>query len=167
MGAYLNNPILLSCAAPLMSPFPFCGVVRVCPYFSATPPPPPSLFRSLEVSRNPRPPHYHLVLAPRRHRRRPLRPLRAGPHNRLKYVQECYDRQWRDACDDARTLDSKANTEWVTAQRWEQVAERVATEKASGLVCREWLWSSFLGRGGGGGHPCRKGWRGIRVGAEW
>eukprot|EP00904_Undaria_pinnatifida_P013443 jgi/Undpi1/9229/HiC_scaffold_26.g11687.m1 len=52
---------------------------------------------------------------------------------RLKYVQECYDRQWRDACDDARTLDSKANTEWVTAQRWEQVAERVATEKASGL----------------------------------
>lgn len=46
-------------------------------------------------------------------------------------MQECYDRQWRDACDDARTLDSKANTEWVTAQRWEQVAEKAAKEEAS------------------------------------
>ncbi|CAM9443399.1 unnamed protein product [Ectocarpus sp. 12 AP-2014] len=48
---------------------------------------------------------------------------------RRNYVQECYDRQWRDACDDARTLDSKANTEWVTAQRWEQVAEKAAREE--------------------------------------
>lgn len=46
-------------------------------------------------------------------------------------MQECYDRQWRDACDDARTLDSKANTEWVTAQRWEQVAEKAAREEVS------------------------------------
>ncbi|CAN0374340.1 unnamed protein product, partial [Ectocarpus fasciculatus] len=52
-------------------------------------------------------------------------------NNRRNYVQECYDRQWRDACDDARTLDSKANTEWVTAQRWEQVAEKTAREEAS------------------------------------
>lgn len=44
-------------------------------------------------------------------------------------MQECYDRQWRDACDDARTLDSKANTEWVTSQRWEQVAEKAAREE--------------------------------------
>eukprot|EP00752_Nemacystus_decipiens_P010861 g9656.t1 len=49
--------------------------------------------------------------------------------SRRNYVQECYDRQWRDACDDARTLDSKANTEWVTAQRWEQVAEKAAREE--------------------------------------
>lgn len=48
---------------------------------------------------------------------------------RQKYVQECYDRQWRDACDDARTLDSKANTDWVTAQRWEQIAVKEAREK--------------------------------------
>ncbi|CAM9375951.1 unnamed protein product [Scytosiphon promiscuus] len=53
----------------------------------------------------------------------------ARESSRRNYVQECYDRQWRDACDDARTLDSKANTEWVTAQRWEQVAEKTAREE--------------------------------------
>ncbi|CAM9784968.1 unnamed protein product, partial [Hapterophycus canaliculatus] len=53
----------------------------------------------------------------------------ARESSRRNYVQECYDRQWRDACDDARTLDSKANTEWVTAQRWEQVAEKAAREE--------------------------------------
>lgn len=46
-------------------------------------------------------------------------------------MQECYDRQWRDACDDARTLDSKANTNWITAQRWQQVAEKGAAEEVS------------------------------------
>eukprot|EP00903_Cladosiphon_okamuranus_P014745 g13663.t1 len=53
----------------------------------------------------------------------------ARENSRRNYVQECYDRQWRDACDDARTLDSKANTEWVTARRWEQVAEKAAREE--------------------------------------
>lgn len=56
---------------------------------------------------------------------------RNATQHRRQYVQECYDRQWRDACDDARTLDSKANTEWVSAQRWEQVAEKAAREEVS------------------------------------
>ena len=50
---------------------------------------------------------------------------------RRKYVQECYDRQWRDSCDDARTLDSQAHTDWVASQRWLQVAEKAARSKAS------------------------------------
>ena len=35
----------------------------------------------------------------------------ARESQRLKLVQEKYDIQWRDACDDARTLDSKAMTQ--------------------------------------------------------
>ncbi|CAM9314162.1 unnamed protein product [Ascophyllum nodosum] len=50
---------------------------------------------------------------------------------RRKYVQECYDRQWRDSCDDARTLDSQAHTDWVASQRWLQVAEKAARSKAT------------------------------------
>ncbi|CAM9574734.1 unnamed protein product [Pylaiella littoralis] len=53
----------------------------------------------------------------------------ARENSRRSFVQHCFDRQWRDACDDARTLDSKANTEWVTAQRWEQIAEKTAREE--------------------------------------
>ncbi|CAM9680421.1 unnamed protein product, partial [Choristocarpus tenellus] len=44
--------------------------------------------------------------------------------HRRQYVQQCYNRQWRDACDEARALDSKATVDWVTSKRWQQVAEK-------------------------------------------
>lgn len=45
---------------------------------------------------------------------------------RRKYVQECYDRQWRDACDDARLLDGKALLRYVTDERINQIHEKSA-----------------------------------------
>mmetsp|Transcript_2981 Transcript_2981/g.4283 ORF Transcript_2981/g.4283 Transcript_2981/m.4283 type:complete len:476 (-) Transcript_2981:1321-2748(-) len=36
---------------------------------------------------------------------------------RQQYVAECYERQWRDACDDARTIDSKAQLEKLMIDR--------------------------------------------------
>ncbi|CAM9425586.1 unnamed protein product [Chrysoparadoxa australica] len=49
--------------------------------------------------------------------------------DKKKMVQEMYDRQWRDACDDARTLDSSATVKWVASQRWQQTEERKAREE--------------------------------------
>lgn len=40
------------------------------------------------------------------------------------FVQEMYDKQWRDSCDDARTLDSKAMLNYVTEKRVEQLHEK-------------------------------------------
>ena len=34
---------------------------------------------------------------------------------REKFIKGCYDAQWRDACDDARSLDSKAMTKFMGA----------------------------------------------------
>jgi hypothetical protein len=39
-------------------------------------------------------------------------------------VQEAYTRQWRDACDDARVLDSAATNRFVTEQRAAQLSEK-------------------------------------------
>jgi cilia- and flagella-associated protein 53 len=50
--------------------------------------------------------------------------------SRRKFVTDMLDQQWRDSCDDARTLDSKATLEWVASQRWEQVAQKEAREAA-------------------------------------
>ena len=35
----------------------------------------------------------------------------------MEYVRKCYDEQWRDACDEARTLDSRAMLQWVKEER--------------------------------------------------
>jgi len=43
---------------------------------------------------------------------------------RQKIVQEKYDQQWRDACDDARTLDSKALSQFMNDERKRQIEEK-------------------------------------------
>lgn len=40
------------------------------------------------------------------------------------YIKKCMDAQWRDACDDARTLDSKAMTKFMGDERIRQIQER-------------------------------------------
>jgi hypothetical protein len=45
---------------------------------------------------------------------------------RRGFVQAMYDKQWRDSCDDARNLDSKAMLKWIAEQRKEQLDEREA-----------------------------------------
>lgn len=49
-----------------------------------------------------------------------------------EFVKKCYDDQWRDACDDARTLDSKAMDMYVGADRVAQVQAKLrANQKLS------------------------------------
>ncbi|KAG5180764.1 hypothetical protein JKP88DRAFT_322921 [Tribonema minus] len=43
---------------------------------------------------------------------------------RKQFVQDMYDKQWRDSCDASRTLDSKAFLDWVNAQREQQLEEK-------------------------------------------
>ena len=47
----------------------------------------------------------------------------ARESERLKIVREKYDEQWRDACDDARNLDSKAMTRYMNEQRLQQIQD--------------------------------------------
>ena len=49
---------------------------------------------------------------------------------RRAYVQEQYDRQWRDACDDARLLDSEALLKFVTSERISQIQEKQQRKQA-------------------------------------
>jgi len=44
---------------------------------------------------------------------------------RRKIVQERLDEQWRDACDDARLLDSKALTNFMSKERHAQIADKM------------------------------------------
>ena len=57
---------------------------------------------------------------------------------RNEYIQQCYDKQWRAACDDARTLDSKAFTKWTTEERLTQIARNERTKEHNKLDEREW-----------------------------
>lgn len=41
--------------------------------------------------------------------------------SRKGYIEDCYNRQWREACDDARTLDSGAMSMWVGKERKAQI----------------------------------------------
>lgn len=43
---------------------------------------------------------------------------------REKFIKGCYDAQWRDACDDARSLDSKAMTKFMGAERVNQIRQK-------------------------------------------
>ncbi len=51
---------------------------------------------------------------------------------RQAYVQTCYDRQWRDACDDVRLLDGKALQHYMTQVQRAQLVDQSArrTQKA-------------------------------------
>lgn len=43
---------------------------------------------------------------------------------RQAFVQECYDRRWRDACDDARRLDGKALQSFVHQEQKQQIQQK-------------------------------------------
>lgn len=43
---------------------------------------------------------------------------------RLEYVRKKLDDQWRDSCDDARTLDSKALLKFMNEERLNQIKEK-------------------------------------------
>lgn len=45
----------------------------------------------------------------------------AREKERQEYVTACYNAQWRDACDDARNLDSKAMTQFMHKERISQM----------------------------------------------
>jgi hypothetical protein len=47
----------------------------------------------------------------------------AREKERLRIVRDKLDEQWRDACDDARTLDSKAMTKFMNEQRLQQIQD--------------------------------------------
>ena len=49
----------------------------------------------------------------------------AREKERLEYVRQCYDMQWRDACDDARALDSAALTHLMSKERMAQIQEKI------------------------------------------
>ena len=48
---------------------------------------------------------------------------------RRKIVQERLDEQWRDACDDARLLDSKALTHYMSKERHQQIQDKIMRNK--------------------------------------
>jgi hypothetical protein len=48
----------------------------------------------------------------------------ARENERKAIVKQKYDAQWRDACDDARTLDSKAMTIYMNQERIRQIEEK-------------------------------------------
>ncbi len=59
---------------------------------------------------------------------------------RSRFVKEKYDEQWRDACDDARTLDSKAMTKFMNKERIGQIQDKI--RRKENISSQE---NSFLG----------------------
>lgn len=53
----------------------------------------------------------------------------AREKERMAIVKQKYDAQWRDACDDARTLDSKAMTLYMNQERLRQIEEKRQRKK--------------------------------------
>lgn len=53
----------------------------------------------------------------------------AREKERLQVVKEKLDQQWREACDDARTLDSKAMTKYMNDQRLQQIRDKMARKE--------------------------------------
>ncbi|CAM9184503.1 unnamed protein product [Heterosigma akashiwo] len=52
-------------------------------------------------------------------------PIKAArEEKRQAFVQDAYDRRWRDACDDARALDSQALLDFVAQERLSQLSEK-------------------------------------------
>jgi biopolymer transport protein ExbB/TolQ len=49
----------------------------------------------------------------------------AREKSRQEYVQKRLDDQWRDSCDDARTLDSKAMVKFLNQERLRQIQDKV------------------------------------------
>jgi hypothetical protein len=53
----------------------------------------------------------------------------AREEEQRKFVEDAYARQWRDACDDARTLDSVALTKYMNNQRLQQLEEKMRAKE--------------------------------------
>lgn len=49
----------------------------------------------------------------------------AREKDRREFVESCYQKQWRDQCDDARTLDSKAMMKFVSSDRKVQESQKL------------------------------------------
>ena len=54
----------------------------------------------------------------------------AREKERQDFVKQCYDNRWRDACDDARTLDSRALETYVNQERQLQIQEKIRRKQA-------------------------------------
>ena len=68
----------------------------------------------------------------------------AREKERQEYVQQCYNNRWRDACDDARTLDSQAMTLYMDQQRQEQIQERIRRKQS--ITAEEKSFLQYLSR---------------------
>mmetsp|Transcript_5712 Transcript_5712/g.7878 ORF Transcript_5712/g.7878 Transcript_5712/m.7878 type:complete len:487 (+) Transcript_5712:109-1569(+) len=60
----------------------------------------------------------------KRMKERALALAAAREEKRKAFVEDAYNRRWRDACDDARALDSKAMLDYVVDKRQEQLLEK-------------------------------------------
>lgn len=54
----------------------------------------------------------------------------AREKERQDFVKQCYDNRWRDACDDARTLDSQALESYVNQERQKQIEDKIRRKQA-------------------------------------
>jgi hypothetical protein len=58
---------------------------------------------------------------------------------RLAFVKSCYDQQWRDACDDARTLDSKAMDMFLGQDRIATIQEKQRKKQELAGIEQHWI----------------------------
>jgi hypothetical protein len=65
---------------------------------------------------------------------------------REEYIQECYNRQWRDACDDARLLDSQSLTKHMSDERLRQIEEKRRNKQTLSAEENSWIdaWKQQL-----------------------
>jgi hypothetical protein len=65
---------------------------------------------------------------------------------RQKLVEEAYNLQWRDSCDDARTLDSKTLDKYMNEERLRQIEEKKKRNELLSANENEWLkdWNRQL-----------------------
>jgi cilia- and flagella-associated protein 53 len=75
----------------------------------------------------------------------------ARESKRQSYLQECYDRQWKDACDDARTLDSIAMNKWVGKERKDHIQRNIEQRGSDKAAEDEWVaaWKQQIANAGG------------------
>mmetsp|Transcript_28934 Transcript_28934/g.67280 ORF Transcript_28934/g.67280 Transcript_28934/m.67280 type:complete len:484 (+) Transcript_28934:29-1480(+) len=72
-------------------------------------------------------------------RERAMKLRDAREAERREFVDKCYSQQWRDSCDDARTLDSKALLTLVSTTRQEQLVGKADREVVAQVQERKYL----------------------------
>ncbi len=63
----------------------------------------------------------------------------ARERERQKLVEAAYNQQWRDSCDDARTLDSKTLDKFMHAERIRQIQEKKQRNEVLSQRENDWL----------------------------